>query len=54
MTMDLDRVGFESEPKRITWAPDDCSLYALSLGSGFDELEKLCSWLGKWRRFPIY
>ncbi|MBW2424594.1 MAG: MaoC family dehydratase N-terminal domain-containing protein [Deltaproteobacteria bacterium] len=38
MTMDLDRVGFESEPKRITWAPDDCSLYALSLGSGFDEL----------------
>ena len=38
MTMDLDRVGFESEPKRITWAPDDCSLYALSLGSGFEEL----------------
>ena len=38
MMMDLDRVGFESEPKRITWAPNDCSLYALSLGSGFDEL----------------
>jgi acyl dehydratase len=38
MTMDLDRVGFESEPKRITWEPNDCSLYALSLGSGFDEL----------------
>ncbi|MAG29387.1 MAG: enoyl-CoA hydratase [Deltaproteobacteria bacterium] len=36
--MDLGRVGFESEPKRITWAPNDCSLYALSLGSGFDEL----------------
>ena len=37
--MDLDRVGFESEPKRITWEPNDCSLYALSLGSGFEELE---------------
>jgi len=36
--MDLDRVGFESEPKRITWGPADCSLYALSLGAGFDEL----------------
>ena len=23
--MHLDRVGFESEPKRITWAPNDCS-----------------------------
>ena len=38
MTMDLDRVGYESEPKRITWAPNDCSLYALSLGAGFEEL----------------
>lgn len=38
MTMHLDRVGFESEPKRITWSPDDCSLYALCLGAGFDEL----------------
>ena len=37
--MDLDRVGFESQPKRITWGPNDCSLYALSLGSGFEELE---------------
>jgi acyl dehydratase len=36
--MHLDRVGFESEPKRITWAPNDCSLYALCLGAGFDEL----------------
>lgn len=36
--MHLDRVGFESEPKRITWAPNDCSLYALSLGAGWDEL----------------
>jgi acyl dehydratase len=36
--MDLDRVGYESEPKRITWTPQDCSLYALSLGAGFDEL----------------
>jgi acyl dehydratase len=31
-------VGFESEPRRITWSPADCSLYALSLGAGFDEL----------------
>jgi acyl dehydratase len=38
VTMHLDRVGFESEPKRITWAPNDCSLYALSLGAGWDEL----------------
>jgi acyl dehydratase len=38
MTMDLERVGYESEPKRITWAPNDCSLYALSLGAGFEEL----------------
>ena len=38
MTMDLNRVGYESEPKRITWAADDCSLYALSLGAGFEEL----------------
>lgn len=38
MTMDLSRVGYESEPKRMTWAPDDCSLYALSLGSDFEEL----------------
>ncbi len=36
--MDLDRVGFESEPKRIRWEPNDCSLYALSLGAGFEEL----------------
>lgn len=38
MTMDLDRVGFESEPKRIEWTAAECSLYALSLGAGFDEL----------------
>ncbi len=38
MTMDLGRVGFESEPRRIVWSPADCSLYALSLGAGFDEL----------------
>jgi len=38
VTMDLGRVGFESEPRRITWSPGDCSLYALSLGAGFDEL----------------
>jgi len=36
--MDLGRVGYESEPKRITWTPADCSLYALSLGAGFEEL----------------
>ncbi len=36
--MHLDRVGFESEPKRIRWRPNDCSLYALSVGAGCDEL----------------
>ena len=38
MTMDLGRVGFESEPRRIAWSPADCSLYALTLGAGFDEV----------------
>jgi len=38
VTMDLGRVGFESEPRRIVWSPSDCSLYALSLGAGYDEL----------------
>jgi len=38
VTMDLERVGFESEPRRIVWSPSDCSLYALALGAGFDEL----------------
>lgn len=38
MTMDLGRVGFESEPRRIVWSPSDCSLYALSVGAGFEEL----------------
>jgi hypothetical protein len=36
--MDLGRVGYESEPKQISWTPADCSLYALSLGAGFEEL----------------
>lgn len=36
--MALGRVGFESEPRRIVWSPAECSLYALSLGAGFDEL----------------
>jgi len=38
MTIYLDRVGYETEPKRIQWSPNDCSLYALSLGATFDEL----------------
>jgi acyl dehydratase len=40
--MHLDRVGFESRPKRIQWTAAECSLYALSLGAGFDELAFVC------------
>ncbi|MBK7948280.1 MAG: MaoC family dehydratase N-terminal domain-containing protein [Deltaproteobacteria bacterium] len=36
--MDLRRVGFETAPRRITWTPADCALYALALGAGFDDL----------------
>lgn len=39
MTMELGRIGFETEPRRIRWTPAECALYALSLGAGFDELE---------------
>lgn len=38
MTMDLGRIGFETEPRRITWTPAECAQYALTLGAGFDEL----------------
>lgn len=38
MTMDLGRVGFATEPRRIRWTPADCALYALALGAGFDDL----------------
>ena len=34
----LDRVGAESERRRRTWGPRDCSLYALGVGASFDEL----------------
>ncbi len=36
--MFLDRVGAESPRCRRSWTPRDCSLYALSLGAGWDEL----------------
>lgn len=36
--MALDRIGFETAPRRIQWTSAECSLYALSLGAGFDEL----------------
>lgn len=36
--MDLARVGFETEPRRMSWTPADCALYAIALGAGFDEL----------------
>jgi acyl dehydratase len=39
MTMYLHRVGFESEPERFTWTPRDCSLYALAIGAGIDDVE---------------
>lgn len=39
MTMDLGRVGFETAPRRIGWTPEECALYALSLGAGFEAPE---------------
>jgi acyl dehydratase len=36
--MYLERVGAESAPVRRAWRPRDCSLYALALGAGWDEL----------------
>jgi len=39
MGMYLERVGAESPPARRIWRPRDCSLYALGLGAGWDELE---------------
>ena len=38
MGMHLDRIGAESAPARRGWGPRECSLYALALGAGFDEL----------------
>ena len=38
MTMNLDRVGFESEPERFAWTPQDCSLYAIAIGAGLDDV----------------
>jgi acyl dehydratase len=34
----LHRVGAESARRRRSWTPRDCSLYALGVGAGFDEL----------------
>jgi len=39
MTMYLDRVGFESAPEPFSWKPRDCSLYALAIGAGIDDVE---------------
>ena len=36
--MYLHRIGAESAPARRRWGPRECSLYALALGAGFDEL----------------
>ena len=38
MAMHLGRIGAESAPARRGWGPRECSLYALALGAGFDEL----------------
>jgi acyl dehydratase len=39
MTMYMHRVGFESEPETFTWTSRDCSLYALAIGAGIDDVE---------------
>ncbi len=38
MAMNLDMVGHRGEPSRRGWLPRDCTLYALSVGAGFEEL----------------
>jgi acyl dehydratase len=38
MTMYLHRVGFESEPERFSWTARDCSLYAIAIGAGMDDV----------------
>ena len=38
MAMNLDMVGHRSEPAERGWIPRDCTLYALSVGAGFDDL----------------
>jgi acyl dehydratase len=39
MAVWLHRVGAVSARRRRTWTPRDCSLYALGVGAGFDDLE---------------
>lgn len=38
MPLDPTAVGSQSGPRRTTWGPDDCMLYALAVGAGTDEL----------------
>ncbi|MCB0996339.1 MAG: MaoC family dehydratase N-terminal domain-containing protein [Acidimicrobiales bacterium] len=38
MAMNLDLVGREGPARRRSWEPRDCTLYALCVGAGFDEL----------------
>jgi acyl dehydratase len=38
MTMYLHRVGAASQPKRHTWEPAACALYAVAVGAGVDDL----------------
>jgi len=38
MAMYLDMVGHRGEPHQRGWLPRDCTLYALSVGAGFDDL----------------
>ena len=39
MTLDPNAIGAAGEPQRIRWTAKDCSLYALGVGAGTDELE---------------
>ncbi|HEV8296686.1 MAG TPA: MaoC/PaaZ C-terminal domain-containing protein, partial [Acidimicrobiales bacterium] len=34
--MHLHRVGASTTPRRLTWSPEDCALYALALGAGVE------------------
>jgi acyl dehydratase len=37
MAMYLHRVGAVSDPKRVTWEPPACALYAVAVGAGVDD-----------------
>jgi acyl dehydratase len=56
MTMYLHRIGAASRPKRHTWEPAACGLYAVALGGGVDDGEfTLDTWDGRGQKvYPTF